>query len=246
MATKPVKSKLPVNYEEQLAKEAADIAKRIAAPTGDRIRYNSNRSLITPDGSEGEVLEAVVVDFLSSNLYYDGPFDRDNPQPPSCFAIGSEPSLLIPSANSPAPQASSCAACPNNQYGSAANGKGKACKNTRLAAVMPSTALDDPDTEAPIWIMSVPPTSLKAFDGYVHALSAKHKTMPIGVITEITLDQSVTFAAPRFSVVRPLTGEELGIVMVRREEASQRLTAEPDVSQYAPPKAVQRASRPRR
>ena len=39
--------------------------------------------------------------------------------------------------------------------------------------------------EAPIWILSVPPTSLKAFDSYVHTLSAKHKTVPVGVVTEL-------------------------------------------------------------
>ena len=134
MATR-AKANLPVNYQEQLAKEAAEISKRIATPSGDRIRFNSNRSLITPDGGEGEELEVVVVDFVSSNLFYDGPFDRDNPQPPGCFAIGVEPSLLVPSPNSPNKQAETCSACPNNQFGSA--GKGKACKNTRLLAVAP-------------------------------------------------------------------------------------------------------------
>lgn len=244
MATAPRgKAQLPVNFQEQLAREASEIAKRIAAPTGDRIRFNSNRSLITPDGNEGEMLEVVVVDFISTNLFYDGPFDRDSPQPPSCFAIGNEPSMLIPSQNSPVPQSTSCAACPNNQFGSAPNGKGKACKNTRLVAVIPVTALDDPSIEAPIWIMSVPPTSLKSFDSYVHTLSAKHKTIPLGVVTEITLDQSVTFAAPRFNVVRPLTGDEIGVFMPRREEAAQRLVTEPDVSQYTPPKPTARGRR---
>lgn len=231
------KSNLPVNYEEQLAKEAAEIAKRIAAPTGDRIRFNANRAFITPDGMEGETLEVVIVDFVSSNLFYDGPFDRDNPQPPGCFAIGPEPSLLVPSPNSPNKQSETCTACPNNQFGSALTGKGKACKNTRLLALMPASALGS-DDEAPIWIMSVPPTSLKAYDSYVHSLAAKHRTVPIGVVTEISLDPANTFASPRFRVVRPLQAKELGSFMERREEANGRLTAEPDVSQYVPPRAA--------
>ena len=229
------KPNLPVNYEEQLAKEAAEIAKRIAAPTGDRIRFNANRAFITPDGMEGETLEVVIVDFVSSNLFYDGPFDRDNPQPPGCFAIGPEPSLLVPSPSSPNKQAETCATCPNNQFGSSTNGRGKACKNTRLLALMPVTALDKNDEEAPIWIMSVPPTSLKAYDSYVHSLASKHRTVPIGVITEVSLDPANTFASPRFRVVRPLKPAELAPFMERREEANGRLTAEPDVSQYAAP-----------
>lgn len=236
MATARAKASVPVNYEAQIAKEASEITRRISAPSGDRIRFNANKAFITPDGMEGDTLEVVIVDFVSTNLFYDGPFDRDNPQPPACFAIGPEPSLLVPSPNSPAKQADTCTACPNNQFGSAPNGKGKACKNTRLLALMP--VLDDPKAEAPIWILSVPPTSLKAFDSYVHGLATKHKTIPVGVVTNITLDPGNSFASPRFDVARPLKGTELGTFMSRREEANQRLTAEPDVSQYTPPKSA--------
>jgi hypothetical protein len=244
MATPRKTSNLPINYEEQLAKESAEIAKRIAAPSGDRIKYNSNRSFITPDGSEGEVLEVVVVDFVTAYMFYDGPYDRENPQSPACFAIGPEPSMLVPSGNSPARQAETCSACPNNQFGSALTGKGKACKNTRLLAIMPASALDNPGEDAPIWIMAVPPTSIKAFDAYVHTLANKHTTTPTGVITQITMDSNSTFAAPRFTIVRPLTGKELGTFMSRRDEAVTRLNTEPDVSQYtAPAPAKGRARR---
>lgn len=243
MATTRAKPNLPVNYEEQLAKEAAEIAKRIAAPTGDRIRFNANRAFITPDNMEGEELEVVIVDFVSSNLFYGGPYDRDNPQPPGCFAIGPEPSMLVPSRNSPNRQADTCATCPNNQFGSSSNGKGKACKNTRLLALVPASALDTPKEEAPIWVLSVPPTSLKAFDSYAHSLAAKHKTVPAGVITNISLDPASSFAAPRFRVVRPLQSKELGVFLSRREEAEKRLAAEPDVSQYVAPKPISRGRR---
>jgi len=246
MATKRGKANLPVSYAEQLAAEAAEISKRISAPTGDRIRYNGNVGFYTPDGGEGDVIEAVIVDFLSSNLYYDGPYDRDNPQPPACFAIGPEPSTLVPSKNSPDRQADTCSACPNNQFGSAANGKGKACKNTRLLALMPASALDSPEEEAPIWILSVPPTSLKAYDAYVASLKAKHGTIPLGVITEISLDPNSQFAAPRFKAIRLLEEDELGVFVPRRDEARERLSQEPDTTGYTPPKATRRAAGARR
>lgn len=232
MAVKPrTPPNLPVNYEAQLEKEAAEIAKRIAAPSGDRIRFNSNRGFITPDGIEGSELEVVIVDFISANVYYEGDFDRGNPQPPGCFALGPEPAVLVPSSNSPAKQAPTCAGCPNNQFGS--SGKGKACKNTRLVALMPASAVDDPDN-APLWIMAVPPTSMKAFDSYVHGLSVKQRKSPVGVVTSITMDTSVTYAAPRFAAVRLVEPEQLGVFMSRRDEANQRLYIEPDVSQYVP------------
>lgn len=241
MTTERTQSNLPINFQEQLAKEASEIAKRIATPSGDRIRYKGNQYFCTPDDVEDKVLEVVIIDFVTSNVFYEGVYDPKNIQSPACFAIGLEPSTLVPSANSPLKQADSCAACPNNQFGSAMVGKGKACKNTRLVAVMPASALDTPDEDAPIWIMSIPPTSLRAFDVYAMSLAAKHRTVPIGVITEITLDQSTQYASPRFNVVRPLSGDEIGLFIERRQEAKTRLLAEPDVSGFTPAKPAGRA-----
>jgi hypothetical protein len=99
---------------------------------------------------------------------------------------------------------------------------------------MPLSALDTDD--APIWIMAVPPASLKSFDSYVQTLASKHKTSPVGVVTEISLDETNTFASPRFKVIRPLKGPELGTFMSRREDAQTRLLVEPDVSKYVAPK----------
>lgn len=225
------KASLPISYREQMEAEIAEINKRIAAPSGDRIRMNNNQTFRTPDGHEGDTLEVVIVDFMSTNLFYDGPYNRDNVQPPACFAIGPEPSLMVPSTNSPDRQAESCSSCPMNQFGSALTGKGKACKNTRLIAVK---ALDNDE----VWIMSIPPTSLKSFDSYVSSLATSHKTSPIGVVTQISLDKSVQFSAPRFHVVRPLDDEELGASFAKRDTARARLTAEPDVSNYEAPKRL--------
>lgn len=238
MATAPRgKAQLPVNYQEQLAREAAEIAKRIAAPTGDRIRFNSNRSLITPDGSEGETLEVVVIDFLSTNLFYDGPFDRDNPQPPGCFAIGAEPSLMVPSPNSPNRQAETCSSCPNNQFGSAPNGKGKACKNTRVLAVLPPEA----DETTPLWLLNVSPTAIKGFDGFVGAVQRTFEMPPIAVVVEVDFNPAETFASLTFS--NPQPNQNLAAHFARQEEARQLLTVEPDVSSFgqaAPTKAPAR------
>ncbi|HJY05418.1 MAG TPA: hypothetical protein VJ323_03830, partial [Bryobacteraceae bacterium] len=123
-----------------------------------------------------------------------------------------------------------CAACPNNQFGSA--GKGKACKNTRLLAVTPIS--EDGNEDAPIWIISVPPTSIKAFDSYVFKLSTKQRTLPIALVTRISLDQDVTYVAPRFEAVRPLDDQELATVFPMREEAMTRLMALPDFSGFDP------------
>lgn len=228
MATKPTATKrqtsnLPVNYAEQLANEVSNIQQRIAAPAGDRIRMVNNSHFALPDGQDAETIEGVVVDFVSANLLFEGAYNKDNPSAPGCFAVGPEPTSLIPTKNSPNKQSETCALCPNNQFGSAGNGK--ACKNTRLLAIQPEGG-------DAVYVLSVPPTSIKAFDGYVHTLAGKHRLPPVGVVTRISLDKSVQFAAPRFEVVRPLKPEELGPYMESRTQARERLIAEPDFSQY--------------
>lgn len=223
---------LPINYAERMRAEADAIAKRIAAPSGDRIKMTS-REFTTPDGTTGSVLDVVIVDFISANLWYEELYNPDDPQPPGCFAIGMEPSLLVPSPNSPNRQAESCAICPMNQFGTAITGRGKACKNTRQLALLPADAAELVDEEEPpIWLLSVPPTSLKYFDSYVQVLAAKRKVSPIGVQTQIYLDENSDYAAPRFKAVRPLNNKEVCFYMDRRDEAMKRLLTEPDVTQY--------------
>ena len=216
-------SNLPVNYIEQLQNEASTIAAKISAPSGDRIRMVGSQKFVLPDGTEAAEIEGVVVDFMSANLFFEGAFDPKNPAPPGCFAVGPEPSTLVPTNNSPNKQAETCAVCPNNQFGS--NGAGKACKNTRLLAIQPLEGGDH-------YVLSVPPTSIKEFDKYVSTLAAKHRMPPIGVLTKVTLDHNVTYSAPRFDIVRPLTNEEIGPMMEGRLAARERLVAEPDFSQY--------------
>lgn len=230
-------STLPINYAEELAKEAAEISKRVANPSGDRIRYNGSRGFTTPDGEEATAVEVVIVEFTSVNMYYDGPYDRDNIAAPACFAIGDEPSTLIASSNSPDKQSDACATCPMNQFGSATVGKGKACKNTRLVAVTPAHEISK---DSAIWIASIPPASLKQFDSYISGLASKHQTIPMGVVSEMYMDTASDYASPRFRVVRMSTNDELKDLFSLRKEAKARLAAEPDVSTYQPPKKVGR------
>lgn len=233
---RPLKN-APLDIQALLAKESEGIASKIAAPSGDRIKLNKNGTITCPDGSEGTEIEVVILDFVTVNLFYDRPYDKDVVFPPACFAIGPEPTLLTPSKNCPSRIADTCSACPNNQFGSALNGKGKACKNSRLVAVSPADAKEG---DCPIWIVSVPPTSIKPFDAYVSGLAIKNKTIPVGVVTSLTLDPNSEYASPRFSVVRPLSAEELPLFFETRKEATVRLLAEPDVSGYEPPKPAAR------
>lgn len=213
-----------VSIREQLAAQAAEMANRTAPPTGNAIRITQSKQFKLPDGSTTNgPLQLVIVDFVAANKFYEGAYDPNAITPPDCFAIDINPLKMVPSDNSPNRQAETCAACPNNVFGSA--GAGKACKNTRVLAVLPP----DGDANTPLWTLSVSPTAIKAFDGFVQSLS-RLGTAPISMVTEVSFDPTKDYASLRFADPQP--NENLAAHFARQPEAREMLLAEPDVSSY--------------
>lgn len=229
MATKnaiaKAKPNLPANITASWNEELANLQKRISAPSGDRITVTQSKTFKLPNGQEVDELEGIVVDFVAANRYYTSDFDRNNITPPDCFALGLEPAGLVPSDNSPNKQADSCAACWANQFKTARNGRGKACSNSRLLALLP---LDADATTTP-WILNVSSTALKSFDGHVMSVVKAYQAPVRGVVTKITFSED-EWASLRFSAVEPISKELLPIVEMARADAQARLLVEPDVS----------------
>lgn len=235
MATKPAakkatgtavavkKSSAVVNIRAQLQAQAAATAAKIQPASGNKIRYSKGK-FVLPDGTETESLDVVIVDFVSTNVYYANGYDKDNIVPPNCFAISPEPKGMVPSNNSPEKQSDDCASCPMNAFGS--SGAGKACKNTRVLAVLPPDAEDD----TPLWILSVPPTAIKGFDGYVGSVLRTFQMPPVGVVTTVSLDENEDYFKPLFG--NPQVNDNLDVHYARSEEAKELLAVEPDVSSF--------------
>lgn len=218
------KVNLPVDVNAAMAAEMEQIQKRISAPSGDRIMVTQGKTFKLPNGSELDELEAVVVDFCAANFYYTEAYDRGNVVPPACFALGLEPAGLVASDNSPDKQCASCAACWANQFGS--NGKGKACQNTRLLALL----TPDADAETPLYLLKVSPTAIKNFDAHVNSVANSFKMPVRAVVTQISFSQESEYATLRFKTLRPAEKDLLLVAHNRLEEARKRLLTEPDVS----------------
>lgn len=220
-----------VSIQAALAAQAADLSNRIAPPTGVKIRATQDKKFILPDGTTTPgPLHLVIVDFATVHNYYETGFDKDNITPPGCFAVGIDPKKMFPAANVPNKQAEDCQSCPMNQFGS--NGKGKACGNARLLAVLPP----DADADTPLWLLQPSATAIKGFDAYVSGVARTFQSMPIAVVTEVAFDENETYAKMIFSnpTPNPNIAEHFG----RQEEARELLFAERDVSGYvAQPKA---------
>lgn len=239
VATKKPASSAIVSIQEQLKAQVAAQANKIAPPSGINIRITQDKKFQLPDGSKVDgPLDLVVVDFVSRNSFYEGAYDPNNISPPACFAIHPEPKQMVPSDNSPAKQSDDCASCPMNQFGSA--GKGKACKNSRVLAVLPP----DADADTPMWLLQVSPTALKGFDGYVGAVARTFQMPPIAVVTSVDFNPNETYASLTFGDPRP--NENLAVHFARQAEAKELLMAEPDVSGYGqePAKPARAPARP--
>ncbi len=92
--------------------------------------------------------------------------------PPDCYSVD-----CVTGRGNPG---GSCAACPLSEWESAQQGKGQACKQYGVAALLlPGMGLP--------FIVTVPPTSLKAMDQYRVGILASTMGPLSGVVTSITL-----------------------------------------------------------
>jgi hypothetical protein len=211
-----------MSLAEQIRKDLAAVADQVEGSSVERIRM-SGKGFTLPDGETGETLECIIIDFASANNHYPDAFDRDNPTPPNCFSVGKIPSQLKPDSQASDPQAETCGACPKNLFESGV-GKSKACKNTRVLGVMQVGAAPD----SPIWVLSVPPGSMRYFDTYVSTtLRGRHAITPGMCVTEIHMDANKEYAAPRFKFMRILNDEELAFYYSRKGEAESVLLQRP-------------------
>ncbi len=216
-----------VSIQEQIKAQMEGLKDRVAPPTGIKIRATQDKKWVLPDGTQSAgSLELIVVDFLAVHEFYETAFDKDNIVPPGCFAVGMDPKKMFPSANAPNKQSDDCQSCPNNQFGS--NGRGKACGNGRLLAVLPA----DCDENTPIWLLQPSATAIKGFDNFVATVARTFQTMPVGVTVTVSFDENETYAKMVFSDPRP--NENLAVAFSRQGEARELLNAPRDVSGYVP------------
>lgn len=219
------KTHLPadMSIKDQLKRDLAMANAGVSGSVIERIRMSA-KGFTPPDGEPSDTITGVIVDFVTSNTHYPAAFDRDNPTPPNCFATGRIPDQMAPDPAASEPQHENCRDCPQNQFESGV-GRAKACKNTKVLAIMAEGA----DAEdAPIWVLTIPPGSIRYFDTYVSTtLKGRHQLPPNAVVTELTMDKRLDYAAPRFKFLRELEDAELAYFYSRRPEAEAILLQKP-------------------
>lgn len=130
----------------------------------------------------------VIVYNHNCNAYFDE--DSQGNLPPVCSSMDAVTGIDTVSG-----ECVFCAQCPRNVFGSAANGRGKACKNMHRLYIMTE------GSAIPL-MLALPPTSLKAFRNYrLSTLASKH-LKPCEVVTEFSLSPQVSQTGQKYSVVK--------------------------------------------
>ena len=134
-------------------------------------------------------LTGIIVDHHPANSYWKDDYAGGGNAAPDCFSMDGKTGIEKETGC-----VRDCASCPYNQFGSAGDGEGKACKNTHKIYL-----LREGET-LPI-VLTLPPTSIKPFKEYIakRVLLAKPPKRCWQVATKITLKTETNAANIKYS-----------------------------------------------
>jgi hypothetical protein len=236
-----------VNYSERFAAMAK------SATETERVqgsgRFMSTKSGVLSFNDEpmpGNQVAAIVLDSVYENTYYDKPWAAGQIENPLCYAFARTEAELEPYIAGMAqdkehfePQSDECSTCPFNEWGSARQGKGKACQQRRRLYMIPAgfyeparggnwdlSLFDDPEELKDLdpAMLKVPVTSTKNWAKYVHEVAREYNRPPMGVITRIFLtpDAKSQFKV-NFEVIDLVPDHMLDMVFALHEQAKDEI-----------------------
>lgn len=205
----------------------------------------------------GNQFAGIILHGIYENVFYEEKFDADNKTPPTCFAFWDpesgqdvdemQPHEDVDKEDCFTRQSDMCEGCPQNEWGSADKGKGKACSNRRRLALIPAGIYksqgknkglelemftDEADfAKSDIAFMKLPVTSVKNYSAFVREISEQLGRPTWGVFANIEVEAHERYqVAVNFELLDVIPDELMEIVFKRHREAVD-ITAFP----YRPP-----------
>lgn len=203
-----------VDIRAQLKAELEAQRERVAPPSGGRISTKGKIFTLPDSRTSQGPLSLVILDWRVSHAYYTGIYDPAKIKAPDCWAISATVACAPDPAKVKVAKHSECASCPFNEYGTAPNGKSKACKETRRLAVVPADATI---SDTPL-LLEVSPTGIRGFESHVLALESVGKH-PLEVVTEVAFKSDATYPTLVFGNPAPLDDERIAVMFELRKRA---------------------------
>ncbi len=173
---------------------------RVKIPGGGNLQFEIRGD--DPDNPDYErKLVGVILHHHFANAYWPEGSEYDDSVPPLCQSFDGKQGYGVPGGV--------CAACAFNQFGSTANGSGKACKNMRQVYLLRSGEY------LPLQL-SLPPTSLRPFNDFLNLVLVARRRPSFTAIVEIGLKRAesggYTYSVATFRKIRDLDGEDLAAI----------------------------------
>jgi hypothetical protein len=177
-----------------------------------RIKHGGEEEPVV--NADGEPVPSIEVALVKANpnlskIYYAKAYEQGDASAPDCFSTDG----VAPDAASTNRQSDTCAACPQNVWGSKispAGKKTKACSDSRRVAVVPLGDLANERYNGPM-LLRVPAASIADLSAYGKGMKAKG--FPYQTIaTRIGFDVNASYPKLTFKPIRALTDDEIDIV----------------------------------
>lgn len=230
------------NYDEELAKMAGGATALTNSGGGGRF-FSTQAGVLQFDDVPlpGNQMVAIIGAWCLENVYYEGAYDKDSRTPPTCFAFCKNPDekeemtppTIVDEEEVFERQSDLCKTCPQNEFGSALQGRGKACSNRRRLALIPGGTYKSlggrgggydmeliTDEEhfrtAEEAYLKLPVMSGKGFDAYVRDIADQFRKPLFAVYTRIFLtpDAKSQFRV-NFELIEPVENELIPALMDR-------------------------------
>lgn len=229
--SKEAKSTAVVPWQQELAEQTKAAVKSMESVATGQF-FSTRAGVLSWAGNPlpNNQMGVVIADGVFEHAFYEGDFDSDNPTSPVCFAFGRDEAAMAPHEKSTKPQAEKCAGCPNNVFGSAEKGRGKACKNMARLALLPAGQFnakgefeldDDPAhyQAATPGYYRVSVTSVKGYAAHVLGMANLLERPPHAVVTKIKVipDAKNQFKSS-FETLMPAPDELMPVLMARHKE----------------------------
>lgn len=198
-----------------------------------KIKYGGDEEpVLNEDGDAKPGLEVVLVKASPqiSKIFYEGGYTEGSTEEPMCFSNDG----IAPDPQAGHPQAPTCAACPQNVWGSRITDndkKAKACADSRRVAVAPADDIANEVMGGPM-LLRIPAASLKDLATFGKAVA--QKGVPYcAIVTRLSFDPDAAYPKLRYKAVRVLTEDEAGEVakhLANKEAINSVLGSAPSVT----------------
>lgn len=242
-------------YDARLAAMAA-AATKVESGTGGGgsfISMKAGRLSFKQQPFPENKLTCIVLHAVLQKEHYAAKYDPNNPASPDCYAFGLDADDMAPHEAVDEPYAEACRSCPNNQFGTADTGKGKACADVRRIALISEVDFDNIEG-AEIAFCKLAYFSSINWANYVRKITETYNRhfSAFKTVMSVVPDDRSQFRAT-FEMLEPIEdGEVLGAILDRYDQIEKdiifpfpKFEAKPEPAKPAPRAARAAAPAPK-